>query len=93
MLRTLNADAAPDHRGRMAPSEPNIGDHARLFLLLAAKDLLADDDRFDPPLIHFEKVLIDFLDLQDVLIFAPYVVADHQLGQLIAVNKDDPLAK
>ena len=42
MLRTLNADVAQD-RGRMAPSEPNIGDHARLFLLLAAKDLLADD--------------------------------------------------
>ena len=43
VLRTLRLDAAQDHRGRMAPSEPLLTEHARVFLLFSANHLIAND--------------------------------------------------
>jgi hypothetical protein len=40
---TLNVDVAQDHRGRTAPSEPNVEDYASVFLLFSANHLIAND--------------------------------------------------
>ncbi len=40
-----------------------------------------------------EKVLVDLLNVQRILDSAPYVVADHELGQLLTVDENNPLTQ
>jgi hypothetical protein len=40
-----------------------------------------------------EKVLVDFLDVKGVLNSAPDVVANHEFGQLLAVDQNDSLTE
>jgi hypothetical protein len=41
----------------------------------------------------FEELLVHLLDLKDLLDPTANVIADHQPGELVAVDQDDPLAE
>ena len=40
-----------------------------------------------------EEILIHFLNMQDFLDPTSHIVADHEFGQMLTIDQDDPLAQ